>query len=188
MPKPSNSTKTAEAESRKNHKEAIGYLNEIVQKDPQDYVAWAKLGSVYQVKKSYKEAVAAFTRSLEQKIDYMPAWINVGIIRIAEKQFEAAIAVLLQAAEFDPNSARIYQLLGEAYLQSRQGTLGAEALNKAISLDPLGMAEVHLQLAHLYQLAGANKMAAAEYRIFLSKVPGHPERRKFEAFIKKNPE
>ncbi len=180
--------KAFEAEATGGQKELIETLKQIVAIDAEDFVAWAKLGSIYQEKRSYKEAIAAFTKSLEGRIDYIPAWINVGMIRIAEKQYEAAIAVLLQAAEFDPTSARIYQLLGEAYLQSRQGTLGAEALNKAIELDPVGMAEIHLQLAHLYQLAGVNKLAAAEYKHFLSKVPAHPDKKKFEAFIKKNPE
>lgn len=180
--------KTAEAESKKDKKDAIGFLEEIVSIDPADFIAWAKLGSIYQEQKSYQKAISAYKKSLEQKIEYTPAWINVALIRIEQKEFIAAIEVLKQSAVFDPNSARIYQLLGEAYLLSRQGTLGAEALNEAIKLDPIGMAECHLKLAHLYQLAGANQMATIEYKAFLVKVPNHPDKKKFENFIKKNPE
>ena len=57
-----------------------------------------------------------------------------------------------------------------------------------LRLSPLGMAECHLQLAHLYQLAKANQMATKEYKIFLTKVPNHPDKKKFEKFIKDNPE
>lgn len=180
--------KTAEAEIKKDKKDAIGFLEEIVSIDPADFIDWAKLGSIYQEQKSYQKAISAYKKSLEQKIEYTPAWINVALIRIEQKEFIAAIEVLKQSAVFDPNSARIYQLLGEAYLLSRQGTLGAEALNEAIKLDPIGMAECHLKLAHLYQLAGANQMAAIEYKAFLVKVPNHPDKKKFENFIKKNPE
>ena len=82
---------------------------------------------------------------------------------------------------------RALQLLGEAYLQARQGTLAVQALNDAIRLDPIGMAECHLQLAHLYELAGARQLAAKEYKTFLSKVPDHPDQKKLEKFIKDNP-
>ncbi len=85
-------------------------------------------------------------------------------------------------------SARAFQLLGEAYLLARKGTLGAESLNRSIQLDPIGMAENHLKLAHLYELAGAKKLAAAQYKAFIVKVPAHPEKKKFEKFVKDNPE
>ncbi len=180
--------KAADAENKKDEKESIRLLKEIVAIDPADFIAWAKLGLIFQQQKSFDEAIQMFKRSLEQKIEYTPAWINVAIIRMEQKQYLAAIAVLKQAEEFDDKSARIQQLLGENYLLNKQGTLGAEALNKAIELDPVGMAECHLKLAHLYQLAGANELAAKEYRIFLTKVPDHPDKKKFEKFIKKYPE
>jgi Tfp pilus assembly protein PilF len=112
----------------------------------------------------------------------------MAMIRINQKQFEAAALILQHALTLEPKSARIYQLLGETYLQNKQGALGAEALNKAIELDPIGMAECHLQLAHLYQLAKANKMATKEYKIYLTKVPDYKDKKKLEEFIKKNPE
>jgi Tfp pilus assembly protein PilF len=118
--------------------------------------------------------------------EYAPAWINVGKLRIAQKQLEAAIEIFKHAAALEPGDARTFRLLGEAYLQNKQGTLGAQALNHAIRLDPQGQAECHLQLAHLYQLAGAMDLAAEEYKKFLAKVPNHPEKGKFEKFIKQN--
>lgn len=180
--------KTNEAESTKDTQKPLEYLKEIVKIDPADFIAWAKLGLIYFEKNSITDAEAAFKKSLELKIEYTPAWVNIGMIRVAQKQFLAAIEVFKYAASLEPKSARIYQLLGEAYLQTKQGSLGAEALTKAIELDPLGMAECHLQLAHLYQLAKANQMATKEYKIFLTKVPNYKDKKKFEEFIKKNPE
>lgn len=92
-----------------------------------------------------------------------------------------------RSASLDPKSARVFQLLGEAYLEERQRTLGAEALNEAIRLDPVGMAECHLQLAHLYDLAGAKHLASCEYKIFLKKVRDHPDKKKLEKYVKDNP-
>lgn len=180
--------KTAEAEGIKEPKKAIEHLKEIVAIDPADFIGWAKLGTLYFGQNSLAEAEAAFRKSLGLKVEYTPAWIQMGMIRTAQKQHEAAVEVFKHAVTLEPKSARIYQLLGEAYLLARQGSLGAEALNKAIELDPIGMAECHLQLAHLYQLAKANNLATKEYKLFLSKVPNHPDKMKFEEFIKKNPE
>lgn len=178
--------KAAEAEKAKDLKEAVKVLKDLVSVDPADFIAWAKLGSLYFELNSLPEADAAFRKSLELKVEYTPAWINVGKLRVAQKQFEAASEIFKHAATLEPTSARTYQLLGDAYLQARKGTLGAEALNKAIELDPIGMAECHLQLAHLYQLAGAKDRAAREYRLFLVKVPDHPDKGKFEKYIKEN--
>ncbi|HEX8368550.1 MAG TPA: tetratricopeptide repeat protein [Pyrinomonadaceae bacterium] len=180
--------KIAEAESRKNSEKAIGYLKEIVSIDPADFIAWAQLGILYEDKNLPAEAESAFRKSLELKVEYTPAWLHMGKIRVAQKQFEAAIEIFKHATAIEPTSARAFQLLGETYLQARRGTLGVAALNEAIKLDPAGMAECHLLLAHLYNLAGAKQLAAREYKIFLTKEPNHPDKKKFEQYIKNNPD
>ena len=178
--------KAAEAEAENDQAKAIDFMKQVVDADPEDFIAWAKLGSLYFAAEKLTDADASFKRSLQLRIDYTPSWINVGKMRMFQKQYPAAIEIFKQAIATDPQSARAHQLLGEAYLQTKQGTLGAEALNKAIALDPVGMAESHLQLAHLYDLAGAKKLAANEYKMFLEKVPNHPSRKKFEKYIKDN--
>ena len=180
--------KAADALASRNNDSAIGYLKQIVAADAADFIAWAKLGSLYLDQKQLPEAEAALRKSLESKVEYLPAWIHVGQLRIAQKRYDAAIVTLQHAASLDMSSARSFQLLGEAYLLNKQGTLGAQALNEAIRLDPAGMAECHLQLAHLYELAGAKHLAAREYKLFLTKVPNHPEKKKFEKYVKDNPE
>ncbi|MFN0139524.1 MAG: tetratricopeptide repeat protein [Pyrinomonadaceae bacterium] len=165
----------------------VGLLKEIVKIDPADFIAWAHLGLVYFTDNSLAEAEAAFRKCLELKVEYTPAWFYMGQIRIAQKQYLAAIEILKHAATLESRSARIYRLLGQAYLQSKQGTLGVAALNEAIKLDPIGMAECHLQIAHLYELAGAKHLAAKEYKMFLDKVPDYHSKKRLEQFIKDNP-
>lgn len=180
--------KTVEAESDGDTQKALKLLNEIVAIDPADFVAWAKLGSTYFGQNSLAEAEAAFLKALELRPDYTPALLNFGTLRAVRKEFEAAIELFKQAIGGDPLSARGYRLLGEAYLQVRKGSLGVEALNQAIKLDPVGMAECHLLLARLYDLAGAKHLASREYKLFLAKVKDHPDKKKFERYIKDNPE
>lgn len=176
----------AELERKKDRKGAIAELMRIVEIDPNDFIGWTQLGNLQFGNGELQNADASYRKALVLQPEYTPAWINVGKLRVAQKQLEAAIEIFKHAAALEPTDARTFRLLGETYLQNKQGTLGAQALNHAIRLDPQGQAECHLQLAHLYQLAGAKNLAAAEYRKFLEKVPEHPDRKKFEKFISEN--
>lgn len=178
--------RTAELEKNDDLQGAIAEMNKVVTIDPDDFIAWAHLGSLHFRNKQLGEADAAYRKSLALREDYTPAWINVGKLRVAQKQLEAAIEIFKHAAALEPEDARIFRLLGETYLQNKQGTFGAQSLNHAIRLDPIGQAECHLQLAHLFELAKAKDLAVKEYQKFLEKVPNHPDRKKFEKFIRDN--
>jgi cytochrome c-type biogenesis protein CcmH/NrfG len=180
-------SKAAEAEKRKAYSEAISFVKDIVAKDPEDFLGWEYLGTLYFNERLYSEADAAYRKSLTLRINYPRAWVNVGKLRVAQKNFGGAIEIFKHAISLEPEVALTYRLLGEAYLQNKQGSLGEQALKEALRLDPVAMAECHLVLAHLYQLAGAKPLAAVEYKVLLEKVPNHPERKKFEKFIKENP-
>lgn len=180
--------KAAEAESSGNAEKAVKYVKEIVEIDAEDFIAWAKLGSLHFESNALADAEAAFRKAIELKPEYTPALLNLGTLLAVRKDFEAAIDILKKAVTDDPSSGRGFRLLGEAYLQVRKGTLGLEALNESLRLDPVGMAECHLLIARLYDLAGAKNLAAAEYREFLKKVPKHPDKKKFEQYIRDNPE
>ena len=176
----------AELERDKDFKGAIAELKKIVEIDPNDFIGWAQLGNLQFGNGEHQDADASYRKALALQPEYTPAWMNVGKLRVAQKQLEAAIEIFKHVAALEPTDARVFRLLGETYLQNKQGTLGAQALNHAIRLDPQGQAECHLQLAHLYQLAGAKELAAEEYKKFLAKVPNHPDKEKFEKFVKEN--
>ena len=180
--------KTADAENKKNIEKAIEYLKQIVTIDPLDFTGWAKLGVLYLQKKMLSEAEAAFKKSLELKAEYTPALIQIGLIRVHQNEFEAASEIFKQVTTLEPDSAIAFRLLGESYLQNRKGNLAVEALNQAIRLDPDGMADCHLLLGRLYDLAGAKQLATREFKLFLKKVPDHPDKKKFEKYIKDNPD
>lgn len=176
----------ASFEKNNDLKSAMSEMRKAVEIDAKDFVAWAYLGNLQFSDKQLQEADASYRKALALREDYTPAWINVGKLRVAQKQTEAAIEIFKYAASLAPDDAHVFRLLGETYLQNKQGTLGAQALNHAIRLDPVGQADCHLQLAHLFQLAGAMDLAAAEYKKFLAKVPNHAEKGKFEKFIRQN--
>lgn len=173
-------------EKDKNLKKAIAEIRKIVDIDPNDFVAWAYLGNAQFENGQLSDADMSYLRALIIREDYSPAWVNVGKLRVAQGQLEAAIEIYKHAAALEPDYAKIFRVLGETYLKAKQGTLGAQALNHAIRLDPIGQADCHLQLADLFQLTEAKDLAAEEYRKFLTKVPKHPDKTKFEKYIKEN--
>lgn len=56
-------------------------------------------------------------------------------------------------------------------------------MNEALKLDPIGMANAHLRLVALYNLAGYKDRAAIEYNEFLKKKPDYPEAQKLRDYI-----
>ena len=166
--------------------EALKSLTSLVEKDPKDYNAWMYLGTIHYSAKRNDDARAAYKKAIELKPDYFLANLNLGRLELSQKQYEPATAALLKAIEIDAASADANHLLGEAYLQNKKGSLAVGYLNKAIELAPLEKAELHLRLAALYNGAGLKNRAALEYKAFLSKVKDHPDRAKFEQYVKEN--
>jgi TolA-binding protein len=102
------------------------------------------------------------------------------------KSFDKAAAVLKPAVEKNPGSADANFLLAEAYLQTGKYEESAALFREALRLDPKGKAEAHLRLAALLSAGGKKAEAAAELKQFLDKHPNHPNREKFEEYIRQN--
>jgi tetratricopeptide (TPR) repeat protein len=161
-------------------------LRSLVEADPKDYPAWNELGMVYFIQKDLEAAANAYTKAIELKPDYVTALVSLGRVRLAQKNNEAAVTVLETAIKADPKSASANYFLGEAYLAVKKGSLAVNYLNEALKLDPVGMANAHLRLATLYNLAGYKDRAALEYNEFLKKKPDYPDAQKLRDYIKAN--
>jgi tetratricopeptide (TPR) repeat protein len=179
-------TKGNSALAAKKYSEAIKALNQILESDPADFVAWAELGTAYFNDGKLDESDNAYTKSLQLRPGYLLALINRGKLQLARNQNENAVATFSDAVKSEPNSADAHHYLGEAYLRLKQGSKAVGPLNEAIRLAPIEMAEVHLRLAALYNAAGAKNLAANEYKLFLGKVPNHPDKDKLNKYIAEN--
>ena len=189
--KPENATLFEESNTaikQRDSKKAIQLLKKIVATDPNDFLAWTQLGSIQTDLNEMSAAEEAYRKALVVKPDFGVAMMYLGRLYLLQNKLDLAIQTLLKATEVDPTSARSFRLLGEGYLLSRKGTLGVEALNEAIRLEPIEMADGHLLMARLYDIAGAKPYASREYRLFLEKVPKHPDAKRFAKYIEDNPE
>jgi tetratricopeptide (TPR) repeat protein len=162
---------------------ATATLQSVVEADPKDFPAWNELGMVYFVLRNFAAAENSYGKAIELKPGYVQALLNLGRVRLAAKNNEGAIKILEEALKADPKSASANYFLGEAHLALRKGSVAVEYLNEAIKLDPVGMANAHLRLATLYNLAGHKDLAAIEYNEFLKKRPDYPEAQRLREYI-----
>ena len=175
----------AAADTRK-YDQAAAHLEQLVASDAKDFQAWTELGTIRLLQNNAGEAEKAYRAALDARPAFSLALLNLGRVLISQKKYDAAVEPLTKAVEARPDSAEANHLLGEAYLQLKKGSKAVGYLNEAIRLDPGGKAEVHLRLAALYHGAGLKDRAAAEYEQFLAKRPAHPDRKKFEQYVKEN--
>ena len=178
--------KAVEAERGQDYKKAVESLTTIVESDPADYVAWAKLCEINYLDNKIDDARSNCIKSIQANKDYPPAIVNLGQILLVQSLPDKAVEFLELATQLDPTYPRAFQLLGEAYALLKKPDVATSALNDALRLDPDGMAQSHLLLAALYDAKGEKQRAAAEYEAFLKKKPGHPDKKKFEKYVKDN--
>lgn len=162
---------------------ATATLRSLVEADPKDFQAWNELGMVYFIQKNFGGAESSYGKAIELKPDSVTSLVSLGRVRLAQKNNEGAIKILEDALKADPKSATANYFLGEAYLALKKGSVAIEYLNQAIKLDPNGMANAHLRLATLYNLAGHKNLAAIEYNEFLKKRPEYPEAQRLRDYI-----
>lgn len=172
--------------NNQNFTQAIATLRSVVEADPKDFPAWTELGMVYFIQKDLDAAEKSYAGALAAKPDHVPALVSLGRLRLARKNNEGAIEVLEEALKLDPKSATANYFLGEAYLALKKGSKAVGYLNEALKIDPVGMADAHLRLGALYNLAGYKDRAAAEYEQFLQKKPDYPEAKKLKEYIDAN--
>ena len=179
-------TSARQAAEKKQYDKAAQLLQEITTVDRKDFEVWFELANVHFRQKKLAEAENEYLRAIDVNPEFFPALLNLGRLELVQKQFDVAIQVLGRAVNVRPDSADANYFLGEAYLQSKRGSSAVVFFNEALRLDPKGMAEIHLQLARLYNRAGMKDKAAAEYEQFLKKKPDYPEKKKLADYIEAN--
>ena len=176
-------TKAQNAVGNKNFEQAVTLLRQILDSDKLDFQVWTLLGTVYQIQDKPDEAEKAYLSAIEARPTFALAQMDLGKLRAAQKRFDLALEPLVRAVEIQPQSAEANLLLGENYLQLKQGSKAVPYLTEAARL---GRMEGHLRLAWLYNAAGLKEKAAAEYEELLKKKPEYPDRKKLEQYISVN--
>lgn len=175
--------KAQEAAEKRKYSQAMTLLRQIVQNDKLDFQAWTLLGMVYLAQENPDDAEKSYLRAIEARPTFALALLNLGRLRTSQKKFEEAINPLTRAVQVQPESAETNLLLGEAYIQIRQGSKAIPYLNEAARR---GRPEAHLRLGWLYNAAGMKDKAASEYEEFIKKRPDYSDRKKLAEYISAN--
>jgi Flp pilus assembly protein TadD len=175
--------KAQAAVDKKKYDDAVNLFKQIADNDNQDFQAWTELGTAYLLREKKSEAEQAYLKAVEVRSTFVLALLNLGRLRVSEKKFAEAIGPLSKVVEVQPESAEANYLLGESYLQTKQGSKAVTYLTEAAKL---GKADAHLRLATLYNAVGMKDKAVLEYEEFLKKKPDFADRKKLEQYIEAN--
>ena len=171
------------AVEKKDYANGVRLLNQIVEKDKNDFQCWTLLGTLYLVQEKPEDAEKAYLTAIEVKPTYALPLINLGRFRLTQKKFEEAVDLLTRAVALQPQSPDANLFLGEAYLRLKKGSKAIPYLNEA---GKLGKIEAHLDLGWLYNAAGLKDRAVVEYEEVLRKKPDYADRKKLEQYISEN--
>ena len=174
------------AADSKMYDQASDLFKSLTSEDPNDFQAWTELGTVYLAQNKPADAQKAYAQAISVKPGFFLALFNLGRLRVMQKDYEGAIEPLTQAVEKKPDSAAANYYLGESYLQIKKGSKAVVFFDKALKLDPVGMADAHLRLATLYNAVGLKEKAATEYEEFLKKKPDYVDKKKLQDYISAN--
>ena len=148
---------------KQNLAEAEPLLRKVVEKDPQNYVAWFDLGFVENGLGKTDESIAAYRKSVAAKPDVFESNLNLGL-QLAKAGDAEAEKFLRAAAQLKPTShvaegqARAWLSLAHL-LEKSNPEAAIAAYEKAASLQPKNI-EPHLSAGLL--LENQNKTADAE--------------------------
>lgn len=179
-------TSARQAIEKKRYERAAQLLQQLTTSDRKDFEAWFELANVHFLQKKRAEAENEYLRAIDLHPKFFLALLNLGRLELSQKNLDVAVGVLQQAVSAGPDSADANYFLGEAYLESKKGSVAIGYFSQAIKLDPVGMADVHLRLATLYNAAGMKDKAAAEYEEFLKVRPDFPDSKKLKDYIAAN--
>jgi TolB-like protein/cytochrome c-type biogenesis protein CcmH/NrfG len=170
----------AQRSNRDDTVEAIGYLKQALERDPEFALAWTELGSAYSaeaghgwvpVVQGYERAREAVAHALALEPDLAEAHAQRGWIQVnADWDWPGAEASFRRALELAPGNARVVNTAGA--LAMTKGRL-EEALGlyrQALEQDPLRPA-AHSNLANTLRLVGRFAEAEAAFRKALELAP-----------------
>jgi len=140
------------------HKEAIEYLNEYIDKNPYSEIAWHQLGRQYLNLKKYKDAIRAFDYAILIDEQFIGAYLEKGKALEAEKKYEEAIANYMKTLQLDDPTAFTYLQIGDCYKKIKNKQLSLDYFHKAIEEDPL-LDKAWLMLTDLYLELDENEKA-----------------------------
>lgn len=124
-------------ESLKDVDGAIAYMNQFLNKDPYNEVAWHQLGRQYLAKQMYEQAITAFDFAVICDETFIGAYLELGKALEQLGRYNEAINHYEITLSIDDPTAFALLRIGACHLKIGNEVLGVKFLKKAIHEDPL---------------------------------------------------
>lgn len=151
-------------------KKAIEQYQKISEVDPQDTDTLLMLGRLYKVSQNSVEAEKSYKKVLALDADNEDALTGLAVVYSDLGDNKAAADMLRKVSEKSPNARNLFQL-ANAYEQMREYSLAAQALRKAIGLNPPNVGDFKRALAQDLLLADNLDEALATYTELVGEEP-----------------
>lgn len=170
--------------------EAIRWLQQAVQRAPEDAAAHFAMGVTYNRTGQFADAVEALRRAVrlnpndaEAKEALAGSLNNLGMSRSAAGDAEGAMSAFLESLSLRPGDAPTHNNLGLALHGAGRTADAVREMREAVRLKP-DYAEAHANLALMLEAAGAIADAKAHFETALRLQPDHAGLRdSFAAFL-----
>ena len=134
----------------------------VISIDEKNVNGYLMLAGIEESQKDIKGAYATLTTGLQEKKGDAQLLITLGGLLLRADSVDRAIVVLTQAKEASPNSATIYDNLGDAYNKQGVPAFAITQYEKSTELDS-SKAEVYIKLGKLYYKERRYNDAARAY-------------------------
>lgn len=165
--------------------EGLNSLKQAIELFPTYYDALDRLGTEYVLRNQYQEAAAYLIKAIDVNKRSYSSFYALGVAGYNLKNLPAAIEALREATNINPQSINAQIFYGMVLRIDSQYEIAEKALLKAKSLAEKNspVAEIHWQLALLYQKTERYKEAADELERYLKIEPKAPNAEQIKKLI-----
>ena len=176
-----------EAYNAGNYEIAINSFLEVNTKDASQPTIWAHLANSYEKLKQYDEAQNAYEKAIGLRPEEAAFHQNLGNILAAKGEADAANAAYEKAAQLaailDPGAAAAtYYNMGVTHINAGKNEAAADALNKAIQIDPTH-SESYYQLGIVMLGLGKMDEAVSNLQKYVDLAPEGPNAETAQALV-----
>lgn len=135
--------------------EAIHFLENFIDENPYNEVAWHQLGKQFIEVQNYKKAIQAFDFAYVIDTDFVGALVEKAKVFEKIKSYEKAIAIYRESLEIDDESAFVHWRIGRCYERLEKYTDASNSYQMSLKHDVLfekswlAVIDLHLKIEDL---------------------------------------
>lgn len=150
--------------------QAATIFTRIIQGMPNEPVSHHRLGIIATLQSRSSDAIRHFEDAIKYNPRFFDPLVQIVNLLVAEGKTKNARARLLAQLDATPDSAQVFNLLGQLWMRDLQTERAEAAFNKALELDP-NLLTAYLNLGELFHRSGRLDQAITTYSAAVAKDP-----------------